>query len=195
MTDSRPLPRRATLVRATLVRLLALLLLFASGLLISATVKGLEAQRLMQLAETQQHNLDLDLAVHSLQEAARFEPNDARLQLTLGAAYRTLWLFRDTADLKRAADQAYIRAGSLSPHWPVPAYEHARMYTFRGQDAQALTLLQGALGRDPNNAGYWLERARSLSRLDRLPEARTAFARCQVLRPNPECERGPRSGP
>lgn len=189
MTDSRPLSRRATLVR-----LLALLLLVAAGLLIAATARGLEAQRLMQQAETQQHNLDLDLAVHSLQKAAHLERNDARLQLTLATAYRTLWLFRDTPDLKRAADQAYTRAGSLSPHWPVPAYEHARMYTFRGQDAQALTLLQEALDRDPNNAGYWLERARSLSRLQRLPEARTAFARCQALRPNPECARGLRSG-
>lgn len=167
------------------------LLLLAFPLRVSFS--DLRAQDLLRRADAQRAQFLFDEALALERQAARVSPEDAALQLHLAETIRTLWLFRDDASLQQGADAAFARAGTLSPHWALPHYEHARMYGGKGQYARALDLLAPALKLDPNNAGYWLERARYLKALEQTAEARAAFARCAALLPpqyEPECDRG-----
>ncbi len=185
-----PVPSPPSAALRWTVRLLALLLAVPLVWMCAFTVRDRQAQSLAQLADVQAKSLDLDLAEATLTRAARMLPGDAKLQLALAKVDRSLWIFRNTPAWQAQADAAFRRAGALNPHWPLPAYEHARMYAVKLRYAEALPLLQDALDRDPNNAGFWLERARYLVALGRLPDAASAYATCQRLLPNPECARG-----
>ncbi|BDP44141.1 hypothetical protein DAETH_41100 (plasmid) [Deinococcus aetherius] len=159
---------------------------------IRGAVTDLRAWQLSRQAETRQNLALFDEALALRRQAVLARPGDARAQLALAERARGLWYFRDTETLRREADVAFGRATELSPHWPVPHYEHARMYAFKAQHARALSLLAPALDLDPNNAGYWLERARLLGALGRATEARAAYGRCLGLKWSRECERGAR---
>lgn len=166
----------------------ALALLLPLALPVPTALTDLRAGQLLRRADAQQAQSQFDGALALRQQAAQVSPRDAGVQLTLAEQSRALWFLRDTPELRRAADTAFDRAAALSPHWPVPHYEHARMYAFRGQHSRALTLLEPALRLDPNNAGYWLERARSLEALGRREKARAAYARCWAIDTVGECE-------
>lgn len=156
----------------------------------SLAITELRAQQLTALAEAQQQEFQFDQAQATRRAAAALSPQDAELQLALAKGARALWTFRGTPELKREADSAFKRASQLSPHWAEPAYEHARMYSFKEQYAHALKLLEPAFKHDPNHAGYWLERARYLEALQRPADARTAYARCEKLNPVRACVDG-----
>lgn len=158
------------------------------GLLGALVVNDARAQSVARQAKALQSEFQFDAAHALRREAAQRNPRDAQLQLALGQSARTLWNFRDTPELRQEADAAFDRAARLSPHWAVPHYEHARMYAFKEQYARALSLLAPALKLDPNNAGYWLERARSLEGLNRGEEARAAYARCWAIDTVQDCE-------
>ncbi|WP_189100821.1 tetratricopeptide repeat protein [Deinococcus knuensis] len=159
------------------------LAVLAAALALPATqaVRDLRADRLLTQSRAQQQALEVDQAIDSQRAAVTINPRDARLQEALAESARTLWFFRRTDALKAEADAAFAAAKRLSPSWPVPHYEHARMYAFREDYARGLTLLQGAIDRDPNNAAYWLERARYLDLSGQTQQARGAYERCLTL--------------
>ena len=169
------------------------LALLAAAAVLPATqaVRDLRADRLLTQSRAQQQNLEVDQAIASQRAAVTINPGDARLQEALAESARTLWFFRRTDALKDEADTAFAAAKRLSPHWPVPHYEHARMYAFREDYARGLTLLQGAIDRDPNNAAYWLERGLYLSLSGQTNAARTAYEHCLTLNSRVgECQTG-----
>ncbi|WP_241900078.1 tetratricopeptide repeat protein [Deinococcus sp. UR1] len=157
----------------------------------SQAIRDLQADRLLTQSRTQQQALEVDQAIDSQRAAVAINPRDARLHEALAESARTLWFFRRTDTLKAEADTAFANAKRLSPSWPKPHYEHARMYAFRQDYARGLTLLQGAIDRDPNNAAYWLERARYLELAGQTAQARGAYDRCLTLNRNVgECRDG-----
>ncbi|WP_246580501.1 tetratricopeptide repeat protein [Deinococcus aestuarii] len=155
---------------------------------IRGALTDLRAGQLAREAQARQDLALFDEAQALRRRAALLSPGDAGLHLDVAEGARGLWYFRETPALGREADAAFSRAAALSPHWPVPHYEHARMYAFKGQHERALSLLAPALDLDPNNAGYWLERARSLEALRRLEPARQAYERCWAIDTVRECE-------
>lgn len=163
-------------------------LLLPLGFPVGAALTDLRARQLTREADARQNLSLFDEALALRRRAALASPGDAEVQLALAESARGLWYFRETPALGREADAAFARAAALSPHWPVPHYEHARMYAFKGQHGRALGLLAAALRLDPNNAGYWLERARSLEALGRLTPARQAYGRCWAIDTVGECE-------
>ena len=150
-------------------------------------VTDFRVQRLLDQAVQSNQTLEFDQALKLVRQAVRLSPKDPEVQMQLATTARALWNFRETAALQREADQAYDAAARLSPHAARPWYEHARMYSLKGQDAQALTFLNGALSRDPNNAGYWLERARLLERGGQAKQARQAYQACLARDEIAEC--------
>lgn len=128
-----------------------------------------------------QATLDVDLALRALQEAARINPRDAAVQLKLAQAARTLWFYRRTPDLKALADGAFTQAARLSPSWPTPHYEYSLMYAFVEDYPRALTILKGALDRDPNNAAYWYQKGTYEEFGKDVRAARASYERCLVL--------------
>ena len=166
-----------------LAALLLLPLAFPAG----KALTDLRAAGLTREADARQDLALFDEALARRREAARLSPRDAQVQLALAQNLRGLWTFRETDALRREADAAFERAAALSPHWPVPHYEHARMYAFKEQYARALSLLDPALRLDPHNAGYWLERARYLEALRQVVPAREAYARCWATATVREC--------
>lgn len=168
----------------------AALLLLPLVFPVRVALTDLHAGQLTRQADARQDLALFDEALALRREAARVSPRDARLQLALAENARGLWTFRETDALRREADAAFGQAAALSPHWPVPHYEHARMYAFKEQYERALTLLEPALRLDPNNAGYWLERARYLEALHRTTPAREAYERCWATDTVRECEAG-----
>lgn len=160
------------------------------GFPVWTALTDLRAHQLARQADVRQDMALFDEATDLRRQAARLSPGDAQVELALAESLRGLWAFRETDALRREADAAFDRAAALSPHWPVPHYEHARMYAFKEQYARALSLLDPALRLDPNNAGYWLERARYLESLGRRAEAHRAYTRCQALNPNTDCRNG-----
>lgn len=163
-------------------------LLLPLGFPVAAALTDLRAGQLARQADARQDASLFDEALALRRRAALASPGDAGVQLALAESARALWFFRETPALGREADAAFERAAALSPHWPVPHYEHARMYAFKGQHGRALALLEPALRLDPNNAGYWLERARSLEALGRTASARQAYGRCWAIDTVGECE-------
>jgi tetratricopeptide (TPR) repeat protein len=166
------------------------MLLLLLGFPLSVALRDLKAEQLERQAKSEQLQNHFDEAIAFYREAIRVSPADARLALAHAELARSLWIFRDTPELKAEADDAFNEAKRLSPHWPMPHYQHARMYSFKGQYKQALLLLSPALQLDPNNAGYWLERARYLEKLGMLKEAAAAYARCWALDTVSECDIG-----
>ncbi|WP_235610399.1 tetratricopeptide repeat protein [Deinococcus aerius] len=158
------------------------------GFPVWTALTDLRAHQLARQADVRQDMALFDEATDLRRQAARLSPGDAQVELALAESLRGLWAFRETNALRREADAAFDRAAALSPHWPVPHYEHARMYAFKGQYARALSLLEPALRLDPNNAGYWLERARYLEALHKDTAARQAYARCWAIDTVRECE-------
>jgi tetratricopeptide (TPR) repeat protein len=147
----------------------------------------LRVQGLLREATQANQTLEFDQALQLVRQAALLSPEDPEVQLQLASTARALWNFRETVPLQREADQAYAEAARLSPHAALPWYEHARMYSLKGQDVRALKFLDGALSRDPNNAGYWLERARLLERTGQIVPARQAYQTCLSRDEVPEC--------
>ncbi|MFC4454701.1 hypothetical protein [Deinococcus sonorensis] len=147
----------------------------------------LQVQRLLTQAQASNEQLAFDQGLEQVRQAARLSPDDPEVQLRLASSARALWNFRETAALQHEADQAYDATARLSPHAAWPWYEHSRMYSLKHQNARALALLQGALQRDPNNAGYWLERARLLEADQQPREARAAYQHCLDLDEVAEC--------
>lgn len=160
------------------------------GFPVWTALTDLRARQLARQADVRQDMALFDEALDLRRRAARLSPGDAQVQLALAESLRGLWAFRETDALRREADAAFDRAAALSPHWPIPHYEHARMYAFKEQYARALSLLEPALRLDPNNAGYWLERARYLESLGRRDEGQQAYARCEALNPDADCRNG-----
>ena len=141
----------------------------------------LRAGDLVTRAQAEQNRLEFDASLNDVRQAAALNPRDARVQERLAEGARSLWYFRGTDALKTEADTAFAAAKRLSPSWPKPHYEHARMYAFRQEYARGLSILQGAIDRDPNNAAYWLERARYLELSGQTQQARGAYERCLTL--------------
>ncbi|WP_083939297.1 hypothetical protein [Deinococcus apachensis] len=168
---------------------LAVPLLLPLGVPVGRALTDLRAEQLVRQADARQNLSLFDEALALRRQAARLSPDDARVQLGLAESLRGLWAFRETDVLRREADAAFERAAALSPHSPVPHYEHARMYAFKEQYARALNLLDPALRLDPNNAGYWLERARYLEALHESSPAREAYTRCRAIDQVWECEK------
>lgn len=169
---------------------LAVMLLLLLGFPLSVALRDLKAEQLERQAKSAQLQNHFDEAIVFYREAISVSPADARLALAHAELARSLWIFRDTPELKAEADHAFDEAKRLSPHWPMPHYQHARMYSFKGQYQQALLLLSPALQLDPNNAGYWLERARYLEKVGTLKGAEAAYARCWALDTVRECDTG-----
>lgn len=166
---------------------LALLLLLPLAFPVRMALADLRAGQLARQADGRQDLALFDEALVLRRQAARLSPDDAQVQLALAGSLRSLWTFRKTEALRQQADATFARAAALSPHWPAPHYEHARMYAFKGQYGRALSLLEPALRLDPDNAGYWLERARYLEALHRVTPAREAYARCWAIDTVGEC--------
>ncbi|WP_157463577.1 hypothetical protein [Deinococcus pimensis] len=162
----------------------------ALGLLAERTVRDARAQQIAQRATKDVRDFEFDRALGLLRDATARQPSDARLQLQRATLARTLWYYRDTAALKAEADAAFDRAATVSPHWPLPHYEHARMYVTKERWTDALRALEPALRLDPNNGGYWLERAQILEALTRRDEARRAYTRCVELIDDRTCRDG-----
>ncbi|WP_229777814.1 BTAD domain-containing putative transcriptional regulator [Deinococcus seoulensis] len=144
----------------------------------------------MTTAKTQQENFQFDQALLTYKQATQVAPGDLNVTLAYARAARALWHFRDVPTFQQQADAAYERARLISPSSTLPAFEHAQMYAFKEQYARALTLLEPALTLDPNNAGYWLERARYLAASGQETPAITAYRRCWAIDIVPECEAG-----
>ncbi|GGL96450.1 hypothetical protein GCM10010841_01050 [Deinococcus aerophilus] len=142
----------------------------------------------MQLSKDSLQLARFDEALAYQRMAAGISPHDAKVQLAVAQSARSLWFFRDTQMLQEEADAAFARAAALSPHWSVPHFEHARMYAFKEQYDRALALLGPALNLDPNNAGYWLERARYLEAHNQPKQASEAYGRCWAIDAVRECE-------
>lgn len=132
--------------------------------------------------------IEFDKVLALRRQAILINPYNAEAQLELAKIAKTLWFFRNTAELRREADTAFERASTLSPHWSIPHYEHARMYAFKKQYDRALSLLAPALQIDPNNAGFWLERARYLDDARRSELAKEAYKRCWEIDEVAECK-------
>ncbi|GGR93177.1 tetratricopeptide repeat protein [Deinococcus sedimenti] len=148
--------------------------------LVQAT-RDLRSDHELRRAAALQGTLDFDPALRALREATRLNPSDPRAHLKLGLATRTLWFYRRTPQLKNEADTAFQRATQLSPSWPSPYYEYSLMYAFVKDYPRALTILQGALDRDPNNAAYWLQKG-TYQELGRdVTGARASYERCLIL--------------
>lgn len=153
---------------------------------------GKDAQSRWQVnrAQTQRAALNYDTARVLLLDAVRSSAGDADTWIQSGIVARTLWLFRRTPTLQQEADAAFEQAARINPHGTLAHYEHARMYVLKGDYARAITLLQPALRLDPNNAGYWLEQARTQRLLGDTVAARASFVRCAALVHHSECEQG-----
>lgn len=157
----------------------ALILLLTFPL--AGAVRDIRAEYLLIQAEQADTEGHFDVAFSLYREASRVNPRNAEIALAHAQAARTLWFYRDDEALRLEADGAYERASALSPHWSMPYYRHARMYAFKRHYARALDLLAPALRLDPNNAGYWLEQARSLEGSAQPRRAQEAYARCWAL--------------
>lgn len=177
MNRTLPFPWWASLVPVALL-----------GLITARSIQDYQAQRLVSQAIEQSKAFAFDDGLATLRRSAELESRDARTQLELGKAARTLWVFRDKPELKAEADRAFEAAKRNSPSWPIPHYEHARMYSAKGLYAEALKLLEPAIRIDPNNAGYHLEAGRYLEALNRREEARVAYAECWAIDTVVECE-------
>lgn len=165
-------------------------LLLLLGFPLNTAIRDLKSEQLAWQAKQAQLEYRFDEALIAYREATAVSPRDARLALAHAELARSLWIFRDTPELKAEADHAFDQAKQLSPHWTMPHYQHARMYSFKEQYDQALLLLSPALQLDPNNAGYWLEQGRYLERVGLLKEADAAYAKCWVLDSVHECNTG-----
>lgn len=166
----------------------ALLLVVPLSLPITQALRDLRSGHLSADARAQQAQLELDRALISLRQATQSNPGDAKIQVQLGQSLRTLWFYRRQPSLKRDAETAFASAERLNPNWATPYYEHALLYAFVEDYPRALTLLQGALQRDPNNAGYWLQRARYLTRSGQQQAAANAYRQCWAIDTVPECQ-------
>lgn len=168
----------------------ALILIILLAFPMSTATRDMLAQHLNAKAEDQQAQALFDVALDFRRQAAQVNPADASQQLAFARNAQSLWQFRGSRMLQREADVAFEKAKVLSPNWPVPHYDHARMYAFNGQYDRALLLLAPALELDPHNAGYWLERARYLEAQKRIKASLLAYERCMVLDVVPECVKG-----
>lgn len=160
---------------------LGVLLAALAAVPIVQAVRDVRSETLLQQAKTLQASLELDPALKALQDAVQINPRDAGAQLKLAQASRTLWFYRRTPALKAQADAAFGQAQALSPSWPSPHYEHSLMYAFVEDYPRALTILQGAIDRDPNNAAYWYQKGTYQEFSKDVKAARTSYERCLVL--------------
>lgn len=166
---------------------LAICFLLPLAAVARVTVLDALAQRLNIEANRLQMAAAFDAALATRWRAVALAPGDAQLQLDLANQARMLWNFRDTPDLKALADHSYQEAEALSPSWPTPHYEHARMYSFKERYIESLAVLAPALSLDPNNAGFRLEEARTLEALHRAGDALQAYRSCWAIDAVQEC--------
>lgn len=186
-STQRPLTQRSIPFPWPVAFLAAAALIFPAR----QALTDLRTTDLLTRAQAEQNRLEFDASLNAVRQAAALNPRDARVQQRLAEGARSLWYFRNTDTLKIEAETAFAATKRLSPSWPKPHYEHARMYAFRQDYARGLTLLQGAIDRDPNNAAYWLERARYLELAGQTAQARGAYDRCLTLNRNVgECRDG-----
>lgn len=165
-------------------------LILLLGFPLGFAFQALKAEYFVHRANQELLETRFDEALVLYREATKESPANARLALDHAGLARTLWIFRETPELNAEADQAFDEAKRLSPHWPIPHYQHARMYSFKGDYKHALQLLAPALRLDPNNAGYWLEAARYSEKVSKTKEAKAAYERCWALDRVRECENG-----
>jgi tetratricopeptide (TPR) repeat protein len=149
----------------------------------------------------------------ALDEAVAFAPRNAQLQLALGVAAYGLRRFNDAADaflrtieIAPSLEQPYMFLDKIIDQIPArlpqvtqraaayaaanPASATGYLLHAKALDAQskepeaALNLLQKSVAIDSTNSAAHFEMGTVLDRLERYPEAASAFARAAELAPN-----------
>lgn len=130
----------------------------------------------------------LEEAQGSLRRAVELTPLDAELHEALGDIERALSRWRGDPATRDRALASYAIATALNPRDASLFASYAEALMGAERYAAAHEALDGALGRDPNNASYHALRGRLAEAEGRPVAALAAYRRAQTIKPNPQLE-------
>jgi predicted Zn-dependent protease len=119
----------------------------------------------------------------SLTEAIRHNPRDSQFYMTMADLHRNM--FRQKLPTRPTAENAlreYAHALEVEPFSPFIRLEMATLYAEIGEFEQAISLMQEAIGYEPNFVGGLQLLGEFMRHLKRDTEADEAFARADQIR-------------